>query len=45
MEEINEQKFINELSKNINNNIKVNINGSIVTTLQLIFGDGGKNHY
>ncbi len=45
MEEINEQKFINELSKNINNNIKVNINGSIVTTLQLIFGDWGKNHY
>ncbi len=35
MEKINEQEFISELNKNINNNIKVNINGSIVTTLQL----------
>ena len=35
MEKINEQEFIRELNKNINNNIKVNINGSIVTTLQL----------
>lgn len=35
MEKINEQKFISELNKNINNNIKVNINGSIITTLQL----------
>lgn len=35
MKKINEQEFISELNKNINNNIKVNINGSIITTLQL----------